>query len=160
MKNKMIGMLMSAVLLTGLMAATASAQVEQDEFLDPMTLDIPDALNMVNIPYDQDKVPSRNKEEATAENNEADALAIQGFRVQLISSQDVSQAEAVEMKAIELFGDDVYLVFEYPNYKVRVGNFIDIKEAGTTESKARRNGFPRAWTVPSEIRTENLNQKY
>ena len=148
------------VLFIILTSSISYAQIEQDEFYDPMKLEIPDALNIKEIPYNETTLPQDIGVAQTSKKKEVKILNVQGFRVQLISTQDVSQAETVELKAIELFETDVYLVFEYPNYKVRVGNFMEIRDSRKTEQKARRNGFPRAWTVPSEIKIKNMNERY
>lgn len=141
------------------LSVSISAQTAQEEFLDPMQLPIPNALDVDRIAYEDEELPKniiREQEEMVR--TESGELIIQGFRVQLISTQDVAQAESVEVRAIGLFETDVYLVFEYPNYKVRVGNFLTLQDGRSTEIKARRNGFPRAWTVPSEVRIRNLNE--
>ncbi|MCK5521004.1 MAG: hypothetical protein KAI81_07815 [Candidatus Marinimicrobia bacterium] len=152
--------MMIVLMLTIFLTASLSGQVEQDEYFNPLELPIPKTLNIQKINYEDENIPEKIKVDEIVKTEINGNLSIQGFRVQLISTQDISQAEVVELRAIELFENDVYLVFEYPNYKVRVGNFIDIKETGSTEIKARRNGFPRAWTVPSEINIKNRNEKF
>jgi len=143
-----------------MLAVLLTAQIEQDEFIDPMSLDIPEALKVLRIPHESTEIP----QSGLRGEGDTDILAseenVAGYRIQLVSTQDVGLAESVEQRARELFTEDVYLIFDYPNYKVRVGNFLELKAAKPTESLARRNGFPRAWTVPSDIEFEAKNEYY
>ena len=147
------------LLILGFTSSLLFSQVEQDEFLDPMDLNMPKVLDIKKPELEETKEIkfSTNIDDVDLE---SEYVTRQGYRIQLTSTQDVSMAEAAETKAIEIFGDEVFMVFEYPNYKIRVGNYLNIKDTRHIEIRARRNGFPRAWTVPSEVRVKNTNERY
>ena len=45
-----------------------------------------------------------------------------GYRIQLISTQNLNEAISVKAQADSLYSMPVYVDFEPPNYKVRIGN--------------------------------------
>ena len=55
---------------------------------------------------------------------------VQGFRIQVINSPDRSKVLAAKDKMYEQFPDwTTYLLYQSPNYKLRVGNFKTQDEA-------------------------------
>ena len=48
-----------------------------------------------------------------------------------------------------------YIIFELPNYKLRVGNFLNRKEAENFQKKIVRLGYRTAWVVPTMIEKED-----
>ena len=49
----------------------------------------------------------------------------------------------------------IYIIFELPNYKLRVGNFLNRKEAESFQKKIVRLGYRTAWVVPTMIEMED-----
>ena len=77
---------------------------------------------------------------------------VQGFRVQVFSTSDFSNARAKQAEAELVFPDEwVYLVYEPPTYKVRIGNFLVRFEADRFVALAADRGFPYAWIVPEKV---------
>jgi len=74
-----------------------------------------------------------------------------GFRVQLLATADEKMARSEKKKAVFKFDDNVYLIFEAPMYKIRVGDCITRKQAEILKKSAVRNGFKDAWIVPSRV---------
>lgn len=79
---------------------------------------------------------------------------IAGYRIQLFAGR--IQKEALELKS-KLEGQvsvPVYLIYEAPQYKVRLGNYPDRDTAMAFCRQLQRKGFPGAWVVRSQIEVE------
>lgn len=78
--------------------------------------------------------------------------SILGFRIQLASSSSIDDAAAVRTAAQSLFAaDTVYVVYDPPVYKVRVGDFITRLEANQRLPVVQEGGYPDAWVVPDKV---------
>lgn len=78
---------------------------------------------------------------------------INGFRVQIFMSEDISEAKRRESMYIESFGEEnVLLIFESPFYKIRIGRFRDRDEAEDFREKLLRRGFYRTIIVPDKVK--------
>ncbi|MCG8608523.1 hypothetical protein MJD09_26480, partial [bacterium] len=62
------------------------------------------------------------------------------------------EARSIRRRASRRFDEKVYIVFEPPYYKVRVGNFDNWGEAGKTQKIAKENGFTDAWIVGAKAK--------
>ena len=51
--------------------------------------------------------------------------------------------------------EQIYIIFELPNYKLRVGNFVNRKEAESFQKKIVRLGYRTAWIVPTMIEKDD-----
>ncbi|HAE87219.1 TPA: hypothetical protein DCG86_04260 [Candidatus Marinimicrobia bacterium] len=136
-----------------------TAQVKQDEWIDPETLK-DDLVFSYQIVQASDSTIMDNIRDTTGLNIEDSIMVRRGYRVQIVSTQDVDQAEIVADRAMEFFNQPVYIVFESPYYKVRVGDFLSDLDALDVERKARQNGYPGAWIVPSDVNVPNPNRRY
>jgi hypothetical protein len=76
-----------------------------------------------------------------------DTLNNQTFRVQLFTSKLYGEARRAVTVAEEIFDQPVFLDYEVPYYKVRVGGFADRDAAEDYQDKAREAGYPGAWVV-------------
>jgi hypothetical protein len=76
-----------------------------------------------------------------------DTLNSQVFRVQLFTSKQFGQARKAVVVAEEIFDQPVYLDYEVPYYKVRVGNFADRDDAEEYRPKVQTAGYKNAWVV-------------
>jgi hypothetical protein len=47
--------------------------------------------------------------------------------------------------------EKIYLIFESPNYKVRVGDCRSFDEAKLLKQEVIDSGFPEAWIVKSNV---------
>jgi hypothetical protein len=78
--------------------------------------------------------------------------AVQGFRIQVFSSSGVDEANLVKNLVQEKFGkDSVYVEYDAPVYKVRVGDFINRYEANQRLPEFVEKGYRDAWIVPDRI---------
>lgn len=76
---------------------------------------------------------------------------VQGYRIQLVATKEEEQAREIKKNAMLKLSHPVYLIFEPPLYKVRVGDCATREEAKEILNEAKQNGFPDAWIVPSMI---------
>jgi hypothetical protein len=78
--------------------------------------------------------------------------AIQGFRIQVFSSSGVDEANLVKNLVQEkFFKDSVYVEYDAPVYKVRVGDFVKRYEANQRLPEFVEKGYRDAWIVPDQI---------
>lgn len=71
------------------------------------------------------------------------------FQVQIMSTSDPEQAEEMRQQALLVFpGEHVEVVWDPPNYKVRVGALVTQEAAVDLKRRALRLGFQNAWVVP------------
>ena len=55
---------------------------------------------------------------------------VRGYRLQVITTQNRDEANAVKSEMLRLFPDyGAYLMYQSPSFRVRVGNFLTQKEA-------------------------------
>ncbi len=77
---------------------------------------------------------------------------IQGFRIQIFSSSNVDDANAAKKAAEGKFpNDSVYIVFDAPVYKVRVGDFVNRYDASQRLPDLVDKGYRDAWIVPDQV---------
>ena len=70
-------------------------------------------------------------------------------------SQNVNELEVIQDKLMKSVDKKIYIIFELPNYKLRVGNFLNRKEAESFQKKIVRLGYRTAWVVPTMIEMED-----
>ncbi len=127
-----------------------------DESFDPLQLqdediDFPAAPAATGAaePTGQPFIPV--KEPETRQNRVVD-----GFRVQLFATRDRQRAMVEKKEAEYVFAEDsvaVYIEFDAPMYKVRIGDCIQRGCAEELRQKARRKGYPTAWIVKTRVNT-------
>jgi len=141
MKKNII--LIVLMLITGLLFS----QITQQEFLHPSKVRKNYKLkDFKTILFSDDEVFKTDPSQMNKEYIESI-----GFRIQLISTQNISEAITIKAQADSLYTIPVYLDFEPPNYKVRIGNYITNEEANVMQIAMQNQGFKNAWVVPSKI---------
>jgi cell division septation protein DedD len=70
-----------------------------------------------------------------------------GYRVQLTATRNEQEARTVYNEAVMKLGGEVYMPFDDPYYKVRVGDYISRYRAETAQQQAIEKGFVDAWVV-------------
>ena len=80
---------------------------------------------------------------------------IKGYRVQIVISQNEQELKDVKTEIEKSINEQTYIIFELPNYKLRVGNFLNRKEAENFQKKIARLGYRTAWVVPTMIEKED-----
>ena len=77
---------------------------------------------------------------------------IQGYRIQIFASSNMDEAMEMKNLAVEkCAGDSVYIVFDAPVYKVRIGDFVNRYEANLRLPEFIEKGFRDPWIVPDQI---------
>jgi hypothetical protein len=67
---------------------------------------------------------------------------IPGYRIQVANSNDRNQVFAIKTKIYQMYPElKPYLIYQPPNYKLRVGNFKTAEEAGAYMQKLTKD-FP------------------
>jgi cell division protein FtsN len=72
---------------------------------------------------------------------------IPGWRVQIFASTVMSTSEAAAAKARHQFTESVYVEYQAPFYKVRVGNFLTKEDARHMMNRAKAENYGTAWVV-------------
>mgnify|MGYP001308975492 FL=1 len=75
----------------------------------------------------------------------------EGYRIQIFESTVASIARAEAKRFQNILGDSVYMDFEAPLYKLRIGNFIERKKAERAIESILRLGAKDSWIVRTKI---------
>lgn len=105
---------------------------------------------------EQLEVPPIFTQEASA-NSQESGNPYQGYRIQLISTRDVQEADTIsnqfhewlESESLE-YSAKAYVFFKQPYYRVRVGDFQNKKRAAEF-TRLIKQKYPDAWVVPDRI---------
>ena len=117
---------------------------------DPNKLTDP-TLNWPKIisPFNSDTL---NSKETTFTDS---IIIVEGFRVQVLATRDRFNAEKLQSELGEKIQHKIYVIFEAPNYKVRIGNFIDRRKAENFRIELAKNGYSSAWIIRTKIEPVN-----
>lgn len=80
---------------------------------------------------------------------------LEGYRIQVATSTSEESLISIRTNLEKLTNEKIYIIFELPNYKVRVGNYLNRKDAEVLLKKLSRNGYRYAWIVPTKIERNN-----
>lgn len=103
------------------------------------------------------KVVSPGEEYSLYEMEEKDTTtkttttSVPGYRVQIFASSTQEGADKIASEARFKFTERVYVEYDAPYYKVRVGNYKNRADAEILREKARNMGYPDAWIVQTEV---------
>ena len=75
----------------------------------------------------------------------------EGYRIQIFESTVSSIARAEAKRFQNILGDSVYIDFEAPLYKLRIGNFIERKNAERAIETIERLGAKDSWIIRTKI---------
>ena len=75
----------------------------------------------------------------------------EGYRLQIFESSSVEETNRTLRKFERSLKDSIYMVFEAPLYKLRLGNFITKKEAEKQKENLNKKGYKNIWIVRSRI---------
>ena len=118
---------------------------------DPNKLNDPE-LNwpsIVNLINSEDR--TNNKET----NIDSTYIVVEGFRVQLLATRDRFSAEKFQSELEQIYNKKIYIIFEAPNYKVRIGDFIDRERAEEFRKDLSNEGYSSAWIIRTKIKPIN-----
>ena len=92
------------------------------------------------------------------DNNDADVTvdtsftnSVKGYRIQVAISQEENDLIDVKEQLELIIKEKIYIKFELPNYKLRIGNFDSRKKAEVYRNKVIQLGYRSAWVVPTLI---------
>ena len=118
---------------------------------DPNKLNDPE----LNWPIIINPINSEDVSNKKESNLDSTFIVVEGFRVQLLATRDRFSAERFQSELEKIYNKKIYIIFEAPNYKVRIGNFIDRKSADNFRKKLSNNGYPTAWIIRTKIEPIN-----
>ena len=84
------------------------------------------------------------------------AVVTEGYRVQVLATHSAQKADSLQALLEGKIDDPVYVVFETPNYKVRVGDYLSRSQAEAQQAKLVKLGYPNAWILRSRIKPQNV----
>jgi hypothetical protein len=81
---------------------------------------------------------------------------VNGYRVQVFSTDNLEEADSVRTELyLETNQKAVYITFEPPFYKVKVGDFLKISEAKDLSFKLNQIGYTEARVINDKINVYN-----
>jgi hypothetical protein len=78
------------------------------------------------------------------------------YRVQIFTSRLYTEAGRERVLAEEIFNLPIYLDYEVPYYKLRVGDFVTRDEAENMLSEIKAIGYRNAWVARVILRTREI----
>lgn len=135
----------------GLAAAPTGAPSDSlDESFDPTTL-----RDWQTLPRTRERVKPIKEELSELNVNlpekTANPKAEIGYRVQIFSTPNYLQALKQDSVARTIWKENVYMRFDSPYYKIRIGNERHRDAADRLQQQAFRTGYRTAWVVRTEI---------
>ena len=76
---------------------------------------------------------------------------IEGFRVQVFATQDRGKADILQKELALKFKENIYIIFEAPNYKLRIGDFLDRDKAEVLRRELSASNYPSSWILRTKI---------
>ena len=93
---------------------------------------------------EMEKAKSENRTDTTQ-------IIVEGFRVQVLATRTRDNADQLRKTLADGYAEEIYIVFEAPNYKVRMGNFFDRKQAEKFRQILVKKGYTSAWIIRTRI---------
>ena len=90
---------------------------------------------------------------STSRDHDSDESAQEIFRIQIFESSNVSMARAEAKRFQNILGDTVYMDFETPLYKLRIGNFQNRKNAEESVESISKLGAKDAWIIRTKAKS-------
>ena len=78
----------------------------------------------------------------------------EGYRVQVLATRYFERAESLAVIMKNTVSDSVYVDFEAPNYKVRIGDFINRDSAESLQKDLVQMGYYSAWILRTRINSQ------
>ena len=100
-------------------------------------------------------INSKNLSNQDSTSLDSASIIVEGFRIQLFATRDRFNAEKFQIDLGKIYDKKIYVIFEAPNYKVRIGNFIDRNHAEKVRSEFSKKGYPSAWIIRTKIEPIN-----
>ena len=74
-----------------------------------------------------------------------------GFRVQVLASNSMTKTDSLSIILNSTLEDSVYVVYETPNYKVRIGDYVIREDADKMRKNLHKMGYRSAWVIRTRI---------
>ena len=84
----------------------------------------------------------------------------EGYRVQVLATRYYERADSLAVIMKNTVSDSVYVDFEAPNYKVRIGDFIDRDSAESLQQELVQMGYNSAWILRARINSQASRINY
>ena len=84
----------------------------------------------------------------------------EGYRVQVLATRYYERADSLAVLMKNTVSDSVYVEFEAPNYKVRIGDFIDRDSAESLQQELVQMGYNSAWILRARINSQASRINY
>ena len=84
----------------------------------------------------------------------------EGYRVQVLATRYFERADSLAVIMKNTVSDSVYVDFEAPNYKVRIGDFIDRDSAESLQQDLVQMGYNSAWILRARINSQASRINY
>ncbi len=129
-----------------------NSQNDYDESFDPLKLKEPDT-NFFQEETQRELQRNLETRNLTSNQQQEDENRAMGYRVQLVATPYYQEADSVLTQVREefQFEANAYLVYDSPNYKIRIGDLQTRGEAEKLQQVAQNRGFRYAWIIPSRI---------
>jgi hypothetical protein len=112
-------------------------------------------INIEAPPIGTDKLPSDvwyGYVDSSSVNEKRIAGTTDGYRVQVLSTDDIDEANRVRAEVYEITSrKEVYIIFEPPFYKVKVGDFTSKSEADNLRFKLSQLGYTESKVVQETV---------
>jgi len=158
MSLKLFILLFPLLLGAGCAVTVPERPVIREEF-DPLSLDDDDVLaelrQALRAKKDTAVVPSEGP--ALPDTSE-EVEYVQGYRVQIFASTDPQAAKRMKEEAGGIFKEGVYVEFEAPYYKVRIGDCLTPVEAEALLRKVQREGYRGSFVVRTAVKVSGKSQ--
>lgn len=83
-----------------------------------------------------------------------------GYRIQVLNTNDRNQALAAKSKLLSQFPEHkTYLMYQAPYFKIRIGNFVEKKDADDLKRQLARMFPTGVFVIPSDIETKPEKDK-
>lgn len=131
-------------------------QKEAPRWFDPNKMEENDIEISARQKSEKIDVPEamKNKEPVESETQKEANRIVDGFRIQLQASKSSEKMEKALKIAKNFFnprGYEVYLIYESPLYKLRVGDATTRKHAEKILGISRDTGYRDSWIVPDMV---------
>lgn len=84
--------------------------------------------------------------------------AVQGYRILVFSGADREEAQRIETDIIHNLQEKAEMSYDKPNFRVRVGHYIQRLEAYKTYAKIRKN-YPNAIIILDKVSIESRRKR-
>ena len=74
--------------------------------------------------------------------------------MQVFATQDRRKADGIKEELSFRLDENIYIIFEAPNYKVRIGNFLDRDDAEKLRMELVKESLSSSWIVRTKIQPE------